>query len=324
MDVRWDVSVLGDVNPDLILSRVQGKPAPGLERIVEDALLTIGGSSSIFATILARLGLRVRLIGKVGDDWFGRFMLEALSRAGVDATAVRVCPDVRTGVTVSISGKHERMLLTFQGAVASLTAEEVSSEPLFNARHLHVGSFYLQPKLQPAIPLLFRQAVARGLSTSLDPGHDPHESWAGIEEALPWTDILLVNEQEAHQIASRVANARAKVRDAKTAGLVLAGRVRRMVAVKRGGKGALGILPDGRTIRCPAYQVEVVDTTGAGDAFDAGFVFQWLQGAPLDRCLSFASACGAIATTYLGGTSGFPELKGVLSFMEEKGGGMQE
>lgn len=320
MGVTWDVSVLGDINPDIILSRVDGEPAPGAERTVGDALVTIGGSSSIFATILARLGLRVRIVGEVGDDWFGWFMLDRLRGAGVDTSGVYVSRLGKTGLTVAITGTHERMLLTFPGAMAELTADQVEVQALFDARHVHVGSFYLQLNLQPAIPWLLRQAVERGLSTSLDPGHDPHESWREIEEALRWTDLLLLNEQEALHIARHLNKGQLEVLDARAAGLFLAERVRREVAVKRGAAGALLVLRDGQTIETPAYRVGVIDTTGAGDAFDAGFVFQWLHGASPQRRLVFASACGAIATTYLGGASGFPELQDVLNFMEQKGG----
>lgn len=313
---RCDVSVVGDINPDIILLRVQGQPGPGRERVVEDALITIGGSSAIFATILARLGLRVRMTGKVGADWFGRYMVEALGREGIDTSGILADVSAKTGITVSITGTEERTLITFPGATGSTGPKDITHPGLYGARHLHVGSFYLQTGLQEAVPRLLREAVERGMTTSLDPGHDPHERWVGLSEVLPWVDLFLANEVEAVHIARSLGQATSVTEaDVTAAAAALATRVRQVVAVKRGARGALAYTRGGELVRVAPYPVVVLDTTGAGDAFDAGFVFQYLQGQTLGRCLAFANACGAIACTYLGGASGFPGADRVDEFM---------
>lgn len=237
----------------------------------------------------------------------------------MDISAVLVDPSVKTGVTVAITGTQERMLITFPGAMAAMTGQEVDTAALYEARHLHTGSFYLQEGLRPSVPLLLRQAVERGLTTSLDPGHDPRQAWDGLEEALPWVDLFLANEEEAVHIAARLSGTGARLLDSRSAGTVLARRVRRLAVVKRGAHGALLALPGGRVIESSPFEVDVADTTGAGDAFDAGFVSQFLKGASLEDCLEFANACGAVATTYLGGTPGFPAADGILAFIRQHG-----
>lgn len=317
------MTVLGELNPDIILSRVQGEPAPGRERVVEDVLITIGSSSAICATILARLGARVRFVGRVGADWFGRYAIDMLQREGV-TVSVAVEPAVRTGLTVAITGTGERMLLTFPGAMATTRAGDLPLSEVSGTRHLHFGSFYLQRAMQQDLPGVLRWAVEAGMTTSLDPGHDPAEAWTGLEAVLPWVDVLILNQQEAVGAARALEPANRATGERPPAGAhdaarALASRVRRMVVVKCGGDGAFLLTKDGDEIASAPFPVEVVDSTGAGDAFDAGFLAQWLRGARLGASLEFANACGAIATTYLGGTPGFPGMRDVLAFMARHG-----
>ncbi|MBE3597880.1 MAG: carbohydrate kinase family protein [Limnochordaceae bacterium] len=316
-----DVTVLGELNPDIVLSRVQGKLAPGRERVVEDAIITIGSSSAICATILSRLGIRVRFVGMVGADWFGRFMVEALKDEGI-ATSVKVDPSVKTGVTVAITGTDERMLITFPGAMAAMKGGDVDLEAVLGSRHLHTGSFFLQTALQHDLPAILRRAVEAGMTTSLDPGHDPAERWAGLENVLPWVTVLMLNEVELLGIA-RTLTGDVGIQNPRDAARAVCETVREMVVVKRGKDGAFAVSRDGRLVESPPFRVDPVDTTGAGDAFDAGFIVQWLAGAPVENRLAFANACGAIATTYPGGTPGFPSLERVMEFMAQRGRGIR-
>ncbi|HEY44693.1 MAG TPA: carbohydrate kinase family protein, partial [Anaerolineae bacterium] len=184
----YDVLVAGELNPDLILSDPNLEPQFGqVEVMVETAELTIGSSSAIFACGAARLGLKVIFIGVVGEDMFGRFMLNALEQRGVDMSSVIISPTQKTGLSVILSRGTDRAILTHSGAISVLQSEMVIDDLLKKARHLHVASYFLQTDLQPGLADLFRRARSLGLTTSLDTNWDPTGAWAGIDAILPLT-----------------------------------------------------------------------------------------------------------------------------------------
>jgi sugar/nucleoside kinase (ribokinase family) len=298
----FDLIVLGDCNPDLILNGHQGEPEFGqVERLVANAELTIGGSGSIVACGAARLGLRTALIGVVGDDVFGRFMIESLSQRGVDASGMVVDGTARTGVTVILDRGVDRAILTFPGTIAALTGDSVDRELLATARHVHVSSFFLQTALAPALPEVFTRAREAGASTSIDPNWDPQEKWnGGLSSVLPHTDVFLPNGVEAMRIAEAPDPASA----ART--LSAAGP---LVGIKLGADGALGAGPDGALTEVRALpNIEPVDTVGAGDSFDAGVLAGLLSGWSTELALALGCACGGLSTRALGGTAAQPTL----------------
>jgi sugar/nucleoside kinase (ribokinase family) len=302
---EFDVLVVGELNVDLILSG-DVTPAFGqVERLVDDATLTIGSSSAILACGLARLGLRVAFSGLVGDDEFGRFMLGALQARGVETASVRVDQAVKTGLTVILSRGEDRAMLTFPGSIAALRAEHLDRGLLRRARHLHLGSYFLLSGLRPAVPALFAEAQAAGLSTSLDTNYDPAERWEGLGDLLPHVDILLPNEAELLALSGARA---------VESGLALLARRVPLVAVKRGAAGALARRGD-ELVSAPAPPVTVVDTTGAGDSFDAGFLYGHLAGWELSRSLRLACVCGAYSTQAAGGTAAQPTLEQALAWL---------
>ncbi len=295
----YDLVVAGEINVDLILQDEEIHPQFGQEILVRDALLTMGSSSVIMACGAARLGLRTAFFGLVGDDEFGAFMLREMNRRGVDTSYVKPSPDLRTGITVSLSTAHDRAMITFMGAIDALRADQVPEALLAQARHLHVGSFFLQKNLRAGLPELFRRAHAHGLTTSLDCGWDPEEKWDGnMQRALAETDVLMPNESEAVNITRTATPAQALER--------LAQRVRQ-VAIKLGPAGAIGARGAERA-SAPAVPVTVVDTTGAGDSFNAGFIYGHLHNWPLTRALRLACACGSLSTRASGGTTAQPTL----------------
>lgn len=303
-----DLLVLGDLNPDLILTGEGVVPAFGqVERLVDDTELTIGGSGAIVACGAAALGLRTAIVGVVGDDVFGRFMLDALSERGVDVAAVVVDPGVRTGLTVILSRPEDRAILTFPGAISALKAADVPRELVREARHVHAASFFLQRELAPGLGDLLREAKRGGASTSLDPNWDPEERWnGGLEDALRSADLFLPNGEEVVRIAGRG--------DAQAAALALSVQGP-LVAVKLGGEGALAADGAAVTRVSPPATIEVVDTTGAGDSFDAGMIAGLLAGWGTWRALALGCACGALSTLALGGTSAQPSLEQALELM---------
>ena len=305
-----DLLVLGDVNPDLILTG-DVEPAFGqVERIVDDARLTVGGSGAIVACGAARLGLRTAICGVVGDDVFGRFMREELEARGVDVHGLVVDPERPTGLTVVLARPHDRAILTRIGTIADLRSDLIDGGALDRARHVHVASYYLQDGLRPGLPDLFRRVRANGATTSVDPNWDPSERWdGGLLELLPLTDVFLPNAEEAMRIAGAA--------DAERAARALASRAGTVV-VKAGADGAVAVSDDG-LVRAPPVAVDAVDSTGAGDAFDAGFLASRLAGDPLERSLAFANACGALSTRALGGVEAQPTMDEAIGLL--RGGG---
>lgn len=306
MSKQFDLLVVGDINADLILSGDVTPVFGQVEKLLDDASLLIGGSATIFACGAARLGLRVAFVGKVGDDVFGRFMRESLAGRGVDVSGVVVDPQVKTGLTVILSRVHDRAMLTYAGTIGALRYADIDLHLLSAARHLHLGSYYLLENLLPDVPRLFAEAHRRGLTVSLDTNYDPAERWdSGIEETLRHVDIFLPNETELARIM-RTGNWRAA--------LERAAQTIPTVAVKLGSEGA-AVQQGDQFLHQPVLPVTVVDTTGAGDSFDAGFVYGHLQGWPVQRTLGIAMACGACSTRAAGGTAAQPNLEQALALM---------
>jgi len=306
---RLDLLVLGDANPDLILTG-DVRPAFGqVERLVDDARLTVGGSAAIAACAAARLGLSVGLCGVVGDDPFGRFMRDELVERGVDVRGLVTDPDHPTGVTVVLAGREDRAILTHPGTIGELTAERIDPQLLDAARHVHVGSFFLQPRLAEDLPSLFAGVRPRGGTTTLDPNWDPSESWdGGLRDVLAQTDVFLPNAVEARQISGHQELEAAVLVQAQQAAVVVA---------KAGAEGAVAAEGDRVTRVAARAREAIVDTTGSGDAFDAGFLASWLTGDGIERALAIGNACGALAARALGGVDGQPTMDEVLALIDE-------
>jgi sugar/nucleoside kinase (ribokinase family) len=301
-----DLLILGDANPDLVLTGDVEPSFGQTERLVDAARLTIGGSGAIVATGASRLGLRVGFCGVVGDDPFGRFLRDELERHDVDVGGLVVDPDRPTGVTVVLARPNDRAILTHAGTIADLRTDLIDPARLELARHVHVSSFFLQKSLAPELPALFGRARAGGATTSIDPNWDPSERWdGGLRDLLGHTDVFLPNAAEATRIAH--------VAELDDAVLVLAERAG-VVVTKDGADGALAAHGE-RLVHAAAPTIDALDTTGAGDAFDAGYLASMLAGDPLERSLAIANACGALSTRAVGGVDAQPTMDEVLTLL---------
>jgi sugar/nucleoside kinase (ribokinase family) len=240
----------------------------------------------------------------------GHFMLRAMSARGVDVSACVVRSDLSTGLSVILSQLQDRAILTYLGSIAALQIDWIDRAMLRCARHLHVGSYFLLDALRPDLPALFAEAHRGGLSTSLDTNWDPSGTWdGGLGQLWPHCDVWMPNETEARLIA--------RCDGLDSAMDVLASQVQ-VLAVKLGADGAVA-RQRGEVVRSPALSVEVVDTTGAGDSFDAGFIYGYLNGWPLGRSLRLACACGSLSTRAPGGTTGqatLPEASAALGWVD--------
>lgn len=316
-DRDTDVYVIGDVNPDILVIGDDVVPEFGqVEKYVGTIRLTVGGSSAITACGLARLGLNVAHGGVVGDDMLGRAILEALRDHGVDTATVAVEAAIPTGATVHLGKGEQRAMLTATGTIDRLRAEDVPRAILPHIRHLHAGSTAIQPRLRPGLPALFREARAAGVSTSFDTNWDPDRRWEGIDPMLAEADLFMPNEREAALISGvmdPLQAAEALIARAEDAGRpAAAGPL--TVVVKLGADGALAVQGD-EALRLPADEVEVIDSTGAGDSFNAGFLFGYLDGRTLAETLAFAVACGTISTRAIGGVDGQATLAEVKALL---------
>lgn len=317
------VLVAGDANPDLVL---RGDVVPRFgqaEQLLDDAALTLGGSAGITAHALARLGRPVSLSAAVGPDDFGAFTRTRLAAAGVDVTPLLTRPGTATGLSVILSRGDDRAILTLPGTIPTLTAADVESAlAALRPTHLHVSSFFLQPALAAELPALLAAAHRAGLTTSLDTNDDPAGGWQGLAPALPHLDVLLPNHAEAVALANALRGAPnesgpGRHGDTGTPGTAEPGTAARraaatlaaagpLVVVKDGGDGAFAVTPTGENLSAAGLPATVVDTTGAGDTFNAAFLDTWLDGHPLPACLRRAVRAGAHSVTTPGGTAGQP------------------
>jgi sugar/nucleoside kinase (ribokinase family) len=229
-----------------------------------------------------------------------------LQSRGIDTSGVVIDPGVKTGLSVILSRGYDRAILTYLGAIAALRFDEIDPSLLPRARHLHIGSYFLLRALQPDTPALFDTAHAHGLTISLDTNYDPTETWdSGLAAVLARTNVFLPNETELLAIARQP--------DLEDALDLLAGRGP-LVAVKLGAKGAIaqkGV----EAVQAGPVPVQVVDTTGAGDSFDAGFIYGYLAGWNLSRALRLGCVCGALSTRAAGGTTAQATLEEALAVL---------
>ena len=290
------VVVIGELNVDLVLNGCSRLPSFGTEITAEDCTLTLGSASAICAVGLARLGRAVSFLGKTGADAWGRYCADVLSAQGVDVSPIIRDPSVKTGVTVVLTLAADRALVTHPGATEALSPDDLPDSLFTGRKHLHVSSFFLQKGMRTGWRPILLRARESGWSVSLDPGFDPSETWADLRELLPLIDVLLPNEVELAALGgSSIPEAALRA---------LTSDQTRVVA-KLGSRGAM-TLADGQAVVVPPPPVTVVDTTGAGDSFNAGFLDAWLDAHAIVDCLRAGVACGALSTRGFGGTATQP------------------
>nr|WP_030607607.1 carbohydrate kinase family protein [Streptomyces fulvoviolaceus] len=310
--VAFDLVVIGDANPDVVLGPVGALAFGQREQLVEQGRLVLGGSAAIMACGAARLGVRVAFAGRVGDDPAGAFVREELAARGVDVGHLVQDPRLPTPLTaVLTTGDGDRAVLTAAGCLTATGPEDVPSALLSATRHVHAASFFLMPRLARALPELFAQARAYGATTSLDTNDDPAARWdrAAVDPVLKVTDLLLPNAAEA-----RALSGEPQLTDA-AASLARHGPT---VVVKDGERGAL-TCAGARLLRTGAVPVAPVDAVGAGDSFDAGFVAARLRGLDLRTSLAVAVACGSLSTRAHGGTAAQPTWDEACAATDLKG-----
>jgi len=294
---RFDVTIAGELNLDLILYGLPEQLPPERELLADRMMLTLGSSSAIVAHNLAALGSRVGFQSRIGDDPLGQIAMERLQQSGVDVSLVRRVPgSTTTGLTVILHHEVWRNILTYSGTIAETSWEDLDLDYLADSRHFHFSSYYLQRGLRPRLGELFQYLKSKGLTISLDTNDDPDDKWeGGLHEILRHVDVFLPNEREACKAAG--------TEDLEAAVHKLSAMAP-LVVVKLGPKGAMTQRGAERVI-VESREVVTVDTVGAGDSFDAGFLHEFVRGSDLATCLRSGNQAGALSTTRPGGTEAF-------------------
>lgn len=308
----FDVLAIGELNPDLILAGLKAEgPRLGTEQEFGAYFLTLGSSTAIACVLMQRLGLATAMCAYVGDDDYGRHCRAALEAEQVDVALVRDHPTLATGLSVSLPYPADRMILTCKGTMILNPADIVNADRLGQARHVHVGSFFLQDGLRKAVGELFRTARGLGISTSLDTGWDPQDQWLtnDLREALANTDYLFPNSLEFERLAETddIDRGIARLIDMGVGAVI----------VKRGAEGAVHGDADARHDH-QGFRAQPIDTTGAGDSFNAGYLAAMLRGGSVADRLAFGNACGALTVTAVGGTNGVRNAAQVRAFIAQR------
>lgn len=312
MDKQFDVIVVGELNVDLILNQIASFPEIGKEILADKMDLVLGSSSAIFASNLSSLSANVSYIGKVGNDIFGDLILNSLKSKNVNTGLIVIDERLKTGATIVLNYDEDRAMVTHPGAMEHLTLQDIKSEDLQKAKHLHVSSLFLQPKIKENIIEIFQLAKENGLTTSLDTQWDPVEKWdLDLEKLLPLVDVFIPNEVEIINLTNKQT-----VKDAIESIKEFANTI----VVKMGSKGSIS-LSNGKLTEIPAFlNKEVVDAIGAGDSFDAGFIYQYVNGKSIEECQTFGNLTGAINTTASGGTSAFKDYENIMNIAKNRFG----
>jgi len=305
---RFDVTIAGELNLDLILYGLPGDLPAERELLADDMMLTLGSSSAIVAHNLAALGAKVGFVSCIGDDQLGQMALDRLSAVGVDVSKVIRLGDAKTGVTVILHREEGRKILTYPGTIFDLTLERLDLGYLSSARHFHLSSLFLQRGLRPRVSELLQELKAAGLTVSLDCNDDPDDKWEGLTDVLRDVDVFMPNARELKKAAGTEDLQRAVERVAAMVPLLV---------VKLGPRGALA-RRGSEEVLSAAFPVEAVDPVGAGDSFDAGFLCEFLRGADLRTSLDAGNLAGALSVTRAGGTEAFRDAAYRESFLRSR------
>ena len=307
-----EVLVVGELNIDIILNDIESMPEIGKEKLAGKMDTTLGSSSAIFASNLSSLGTRVAFLGKIGADRNGDLVIDSLQKKGVMTDLIIRSADFNTGATIVLNFSEDRAMVTYPGAMDHLTIHDIQADHLRSARHLHFSSFFIQPGIRPDIIKLFGQAKSLGLTTSLDPQWDPAEKWDfDYRNILPFVDIFLPNEVELKHITGmdKLEDAVDAVHDSCN-----------VMVVKNGSQGSTLYHMGKINHTKPYLNTSVVDAIGAGDSFNAGFIFKYLSGKSYEECQQFGNLMGAVCTTQAGGTTAFIDFKSIMEVAHSRFG----
>jgi sugar/nucleoside kinase (ribokinase family) len=303
-----DVTCIGVLVADVIVHPVDTWPQRGQLTVVDEIELHSGGLAHTTSMTLAKLGVPTATVGRVGADPFGTFLIDALRDHGIEDHILRDGTAATSTTVVIVASNGERSFLHLVGANGHLVPDDVPAALLPSTKVVHLGGYFIMPGIDgPPAARLLQQAKRAGCRTSVDVAWDPHDRWmTALRPCLPHLDLFFGNQDEVARITG--------TRDPHEAAAQLRAAGVGLVAVKMGEAGAYVEGADWRGL-VPTFEVDVVDTTGAGDAFCGGFLAASLAGWDLHQTTRFANAVGALCVTAVGGTTGVRGMHETLQFM---------
>jgi len=306
-----DLLVVGELNMDLILNNVESFPELEKEKIAQDMSLTLGSSSAIFASNISRLGINTGFCGMIGDDAFGSQVINQLKNFGIDSSFVTTSATSKTGLTAIIRVGDSRAMVTYPGAMAHFSGKDIPDAAFTDATHMHISSIFLQPNIKKDLLKIVKKANANGLTVSIDPQWDPNEKWdININELLDYIDFFLPNREEFLNLVKS---------DNIEEGLKKIGPGKKATIIVKNGKNGATYYEDNKITTVPTYiNNNPADAIGAGDSFNAGFIYQFLKGRSRLECVELGNLTGAVSTTKSGGTAAITSLNDVLKTAKDK------
>ncbi|MGD9496059.1 MAG: carbohydrate kinase family protein [Armatimonadota bacterium] len=293
---------------------IDSQPQRGRLMLVDEIGLGVGGCAANAGLALAKLGIETGIMGKVGDDGFGEFVREEIAAHGIDTSGIRTTTERGTSATmIMVDSAGERTFMHCIGANATMRPEDIDMEQVREAEIFLFAGALVMPGFDgdPAAGVM-KAAKQAGTTTCLDVVWDDTGRWMELlEPVLPHTDIFLPSLAEAVEITGES--------EPEAVAEVLMDHGVRIVGLKMGERGCYVRAAD-REVWADAYPVEVVDGTGSGDAFVAGFLTGVLHGWDLQDVARFANAVGALCVTAAGTTAGLRDFAGTIDFLVEREG----
>lgn len=296
---RFDLVVFGEFFSDMIFYGLRTQPRFGEEVKTDSFLIAPGGGLATSAIAASRLGSSVGIVTRVGADAAVLPTWNEILREGLDTTACEVRKDQPTALTVSVAFQANRMMMTHEPVnrrLEDLLDQKGVRAKLHRARHVHFACALRRP--QKWLPVM-RALRMDGITVSADFGWNPDISPAQLHSIVKYCQFIFPNEHEAKAItgATNAVRAMEKLQEWVP-----------VPVVKLGKRGAM-LLAEGKLYRQPALPMPIVDATGAGDAFDGGFLHAFLHGSDWDDCLRAGNICGNLSASQPGGSQGLPGAK---------------
>lgn len=306
--MAFDVNVIGLYILDVLGRPVEEIPPGGQLRFIEEIRLTVAGTAGGTVVDCAKLGLKARAVGAIGGDEKGDFVLQALTNFGVDVSAMRRLSAFPTSATIlNVRPNGDRPALHRRGASDEFTLTEADYAEALDAKFVHVGGMPLLAKLDGApTTALLKAAKAAGCTTTFDLLSATPETTDVLRPSLPYVDYFVPSIEDAEAM-SGLPKPEAAARFFLDLGA-------RNCVLTMGGDGCLVATAD-TMFRLPAFETDVKDTTGCGDAFTAGLIAGLNHGWNLEKSARFASACGALVATGLGSDAGIVSFEETEKFM---------
>ncbi|MCY9666725.1 carbohydrate kinase family protein [Paenibacillus alginolyticus] len=311
---KFDAVVIGDANIDLVVAGLNQIPQPGQEIFVNNMTMHVGGGAALFAISLAKLGLHVAFNGVLGDDGYGHYVRDEFGQYGIDTSLIRTSKTSNTGITIAINPETDRSFITYGGSNMELQIKDLDLSQIAQGKHVHVTGYRGRHNHEEFIAMA-KLLKEMGVTLSCDVGWDDSGEWfKGVFDLMTYFDVFLMNETEAFHYTGF---------DHIEESLRFMANYSKHIVVKLGPKGAVA-MKDGRITYHSAFPAEPVDTTGAGDSFNAGYLYGYLTGQNVETCLQYGNVCGALSVGAHGGSTGTPDKDGLDAFILQFGDHIKE